>query len=125
MKYDKIVAISQEKSKVKAEIAKQEIQNMLDRKEKVTMAALIRKTGFSKTLFYRNIEVRTALDKAYREQGAGYNPKQIIVDKVMEEKLNTLKIAVTKLKKENIKLTLQNEELLKEIERLKLQLEKK
>ena len=41
------------------------------------------------------------------------------------EKLNTLKIAVTKLKKENIKLTLQNEELLKEIERLKLQLEKK
>ena len=55
MKYDKIVAISQEKSKVKAEIAKQEIQNMLDRKEKVTMAALIRKTGFSKTLFYRNI----------------------------------------------------------------------
>lgn len=36
-----------------------------------------------------------------------------------------LKIAVTKLKKENIKLTLQNEELLKEIERLKLQLEKK
>ena len=113
MKYDKIVAISQEKSKVKAEIAKQEIQNMLDRKEKVTMAALIRKTGFSKTLFYRNIEVRTALDK------------QIIVDKVMEEKLNTLKIAVTKLKKENIKLTLQNEELLKEIERLKLQLEKK
>ena len=46
MKYDKIVAISQEKSKVKAEIAKQEIQNMLDRKEKVTMAALIRKTGF-------------------------------------------------------------------------------
>ena len=104
MKYDKIVAISQEKSKVKAEIAKQEIQNMLDRKEKVTMAALIRKTGFSKTLFYRNIEVRTALDKAYREQGACYNPKQIIVDKVMEEKLNTLKIAVTKLKKENIKL---------------------
>ena len=74
MKYDKIVAISQEKSKVKAEIAKQEIQNMLDRKEKVTMAALIRKTGFSKTLFYRNIEVRTALDKAYREQGACYNP---------------------------------------------------
>ena len=69
------------------------------------MAALIRKTGFSKTLFYRNIEVRTALDKAYREQGACYNPKQIIVDKVMEEKLNTLKIAVTKLKKENIKLT--------------------
>ena len=125
MKYDKIVAISQEKSKVKAEIAKQEIQNMLDRKEKVTMAALIRKTGFSKTLFYRNIEVRTALDKAYREQGACYNPKQIIVDKVMEEKLNTLKIAVTKLKKENIKLTLQNEELLKEIERLKLQLENK
>ena len=56
MKYDKIVAISQEKSKVKAEIAKQEIQNMLDRKEKVTMAALIRKTGFSKTLL-KNLSI--------------------------------------------------------------------
>ena len=49
---------------------------------------------------------------------------RLLLIKVMEEKLNTLKIAVTKLKKENIKLTLQNEELLKEIERLKLQLEK-
>ena len=38
----------------------------------------------------------------------------------MEEKLNTLKIAVTKLKKENIKLTLQNEELLKEIRKIKI-----
>lgn len=71
------------------------------------------------------LDVKKPEHKAYREQGACYNPKQIIVDKVMEEKLNTLKIAVTKLKKENIKLTLQNEELLKEIERLKLQLEKK
>ena len=34
MKYDKIVAISQEKSKVKAEIAKQEIQNIWIEKKK-------------------------------------------------------------------------------------------
>ena len=38
----------------------------------------------------------------------------------MEEKLNTLKIAVTKLKKENIKLTLQNEELLKRDWKIKI-----
>lgn len=43
----------------------------------------------------------------------------------MSSMISSLKIAVTKLKKENIKLTLQNEELLKEIERLKLQLENK
>ena len=35
MKYDRIVAISQENSKIKTEIAKREIQNMLERKEKI------------------------------------------------------------------------------------------
>ena len=52
MKYDKIVAISQEKSKVKAEIAKQEIQNMLDKKRKSDNGCTDKKKqDFLKTLF--------------------------------------------------------------------------
>lgn len=116
MKYDKIVEISKERSRQNTEVALRAIEEMLREGEWITVAELAKRTKLSRANFYV---------KAYREQGACYNPKQIIVDKVMEEKLNTLKIAVTKLKKENIKLTLQNEELLKEIERLKLQLEKK
>lgn len=105
MKYDRIVAISQENSKIKTEIAKREIQNMLERKEKISVTALAKKTGFSRALFYDNPEVRKTLDDALRKQGACYNPKQIIIDKVMEDKLITLKMTVTKLKKENIKLS--------------------
>lgn len=48
MKYDKIVSISRENSKIKAEIAKREIQDMLERKEKISVTALAKKTGFSR-----------------------------------------------------------------------------
>lgn len=123
MKYDKIVSISRENSKIKAEIAKREIQDMLERKEKISVTALAKKTGFSRALFYDNLEVRKTLDDALRKQGACYNPKQIIIDKVMEEKLTTLKVLNTKLKKENVKLVLENERLLEENRLLKKQLQ--
>ena len=97
---------------------------MLERKEKISVTALAKKTGFSRALFYDNPEVRKTLDDALRKQGACYNPKQIIIDKVMEDKLITLKMTVTKLKKENIKLLLENEKLLKENNLLKRQLER-
>ena len=124
MKYDRIITIRPENSKRKTEIAKREIQNMLERKEKISVTALAKKTGFSRALFYDNPEVRKTLDDALRKQGACYNPKQIIIDKVMEDKLITLKMTVTKLKKENIKLLLENEKLLKENNLLKRQLER-
>jgi hypothetical protein len=45
MKYDKMVECSLERSKQKVETAKREIQEMLESKEKITVAALIQKTG--------------------------------------------------------------------------------
>lgn len=124
MKYDKMVAISKEKSRVKAEVAKREIHKMLERKEKITVQALVKNTGFSKAIFYRNPEVREVLDQAIRQQGACYNPKQAIIDKTMEDKIINLKIGMTKLKMTVEKLEKQNTELMEENLRLKQEIEK-
>lgn len=48
MKYDKMVECSQERSEQKVETAKREIEKMLESNEKITVAALIERTGFSK-----------------------------------------------------------------------------
>lgn len=44
MKYDKVVAMNRQQGKQNAEIVKNEIQKMLERKERVTVAALVRYT---------------------------------------------------------------------------------
>lgn len=51
MKYDKMVECSQERSEQKVETAKREIEKMLESNEKITVAALIERTGFSKGFF--------------------------------------------------------------------------
>ena len=84
MKYDKMVECSLERSKQKVETAKREIQEMLESKEKITVAALIQKTGFSKGFFYRNEEMRRVVNEAMHQQSVTYNPKQIIIDMAKE-----------------------------------------
>ena len=91
MKYDKMVSINREKSQEKIALAKRTIDEMLERKEKVTIAALARYTGLSKGFFYSNSEARDAVNKALLQQGACYNPKQVIVDRVMSGKIITLR----------------------------------
>lgn len=86
MKYDKMVSINREKSQEKIALSKRTIDEMLERKEKITIAALARYTGLSKGFFYSNSEARDAVNKALLQQGACYNPKQVIV--VLSGKLN-------------------------------------
>lgn len=124
MKYDKMVAISKEKSRNKAEVAKREIHKMLDRKEKITVQTLVKNTGFSKAIFYRNPEVREVLDNAIRQEGACYNPKQVVIDKAMEDKIINLKIGNTKLKMTVEKLKNQNAELQEDNLKLRQEIEK-
>ena len=106
MKYDKMVECSLERSKQKVETAKREIQEMLESKEKITVAALIQKTGFSKGFFYRNEEMRRVVNEAMHQQSVTYNPKQIIIDMAMERTLVNakLKLKIKKLEKENAEL---------------------
>ena len=98
MKYDKMVECSLERSKQKVETAKREIQEMLESKEKITVAALIQKTGFSKGFFYRNEEMRRVVNEAMHQQSVTYNPKQIIIDMAMERTLVNAKTTIQELK---------------------------
>lgn len=42
---------------------------MLQRKERISVTELAKNTGFAKSFFYRNPEVRKALDDAQLQQG--------------------------------------------------------
>ena len=115
MKYDKMVECSLERSKQKVETAKREIQEMLESKEKITVAALIQKTGFSKGFFYRNEEMRRVVNEAMHQQSVTYNPKQIIIDMAMERTLVNAKTTIQELKLKIKKLEKENAEMQKKI----------
>lgn len=118
MKYDKIVAMNQAKSKQKADIAIKQIEKMLERKERILVTALAQNIGFAKSFFYRNPEVRKALDDAQFQQGECYNPKKVIFDRALEETNINLKSAIMKLKKGIKELENENSRLKKKIEEL-------
>lgn len=118
MKYDKIVAMNQAKSKQKADIAIKQIEKMVERKERISVTVLAQNTGFAKSFFYRNPEVRKALDDAQLQQGECYNPKKVIFDRALEETNINLKSAIMKLKKRIKELENENSRLEKKIEEL-------
>lgn len=118
MKYDKIVAMNQAKSKQKADIAIKQIEKMLERKERISVTVLAKNTGFAKSFFYRNQEVRKTLDDAQLQQGECYNPKKVIFDRALEETNINLKSAVMKLKKRIKELENENSRLEKKVEEL-------
>ena len=68
LKYDRIVEISQEKSKKKVKIAKRQIQKMLINGEQITVQEIEKATGLSNSFFYRNKEIKAVLDEAKRKQ---------------------------------------------------------
>ena len=118
MKYDKMVECSLERSKQKVETAKREIQEMLESKEKITVAALIQKTGFSKGFFYRNEEMRRVVNEAMHQQSVTYNPKQIIIDMAMERTLVNAKRLIQEIETK-IKNWKRNAELREELARVR------
>lgn len=132
MKYDKMIEITQAESLRKMETARNAIREMLDNMERVSVAGLVRKTGLSRGFFYKNPQIREELDNALRTQGACYNPRQVIIDKAMDNTLVALKSELRKIKSQNEELQQKNQQLsecnnqlYKEIEVLKKQLGKK
>ena len=119
MRYDKMIEVCHEQSVRKMKIAKKEIEKMLESNEKITVTALVRKTGFSKGFFYRNDEMRRLVNEAMHQQSVTYNPKQVIIYMAMEERLLNTKIAVQKLKAQIRDLEKRNEELQHELEEVK------
>jgi len=122
MKYDKIVAITKEKSRQKAQVAKKEIQTMLEIGERITVEELSERTGFTRSFFYRNPEVRKVLDNARSKQQMPCNSMQVIRAIEAEDEIINLKIQITKLKMEYEKLKSLEQGLIEENEKLKQEL---
>ena len=97
---------------------------MFQRKERISVTVLAKNTGFAKSFFYRNPEVRKALDDALLQQGECYNPKKVIFDRALEETNNNLKSAVMRLKKQIVELEREKSRLEKKVEELTRELEK-
>ena len=121
MKYDKMVAMNQAKSRQKADVAISEIEKMLQRKERISVTELAKNTGFAKSFFYRNPEVRKALDDAQLQQGECYNPKKVIFDTNINLKSTVMKLKkrIRELESENSRLEKKIEELTKELNKQK------
>lgn len=122
MKYDKVVAINKEKSRQKAQVAKKEIQTMLENGERITVEELRERTGFARSFFYRNPEVREALYNARSKQQTPCNSMQVIRAIEAEDEIINLKIQITKLKMEYEKLKSLEQGLIEENKKLKKEL---
>lgn len=118
MKYDKIVAISKEKSKKKANIAITQIQKMLENQEMITVEVLRKRTGFSKSFFYRNQEVWRVLENARSKQQMPCNSMEVIRAIEAEDEIINLRIQITKLKSLRQKLLEENKRLRQELREL-------
>ena len=122
MKYEKVVAINKEKSRQKAQVAKKEIQTMLENGERITVEELRERTGFARSFFYRNPEVREALYNARSKQQMPCNSMQVIRAIEAEDEIINLKIQITKLKMEYEKLKSLEQGLIEENKKLKKEL---
>ena len=122
MKYDKVVAINKEKSRQKAQVAKKEIQTMLENGERITVEELRERTGFARSFFYRNPEVREALYNARSKQQMPCNSMQVIRAIEAEDEIINLKIQITKLKMEYEKFKSWEQGLIEENKILKKEL---
>ena len=122
MKYDKAVAITKEKSRRKAQVAKKEIQTMLENGERITVEELRERTGFARSFFYRNPEVREVLYNARSKQQMPCNSMQVIRAIEAEDEIINLKIQITKLRMEYEKLKSLEQGLIEGNEKLKQKL---
>ena len=106
MKANKIIEMSQEKSRQKVKLAMDEIQRMRNEGERITVSGLCKRTGLSNSFFYRNPKIKEEVHKAVDIQNQSYkmNIDEVELLDEYKEKLLDMRIEIIKLKAENQKL---------------------
>ena len=119
MKANKIIEMSQEKSRQKVKLAMEEIQRMRNEGERITVSGLCKRTGLSNSFFYRNEnditfmvhshrneKIKEEVHKAVDIQNQSYkmNIDEAELLDEYKEKLLAMRIEIIKLKAENQKL---------------------
>ena len=121
-KYDKMLEVNHRQSVEKIQRAKLTIQEMVEEEEKVTVPKLIQKTGLSRGFFYKNQEVRKAVDRALQLQAGMVDKRRKILDMAMDSRILQLEQQVAKLKRENETLRKENEAMRKALNKRDLNL---
>ena len=117
-KYDKMLELNKRKSEEKVERAVLTIRTMVLEREKVSVPALMQKTGLSRGFFYKNPIVRGEIDAAMEQQAGMRN----IISQAMEAEMNLLRQQLQKLKSENENLIKENQKLKKALSKKELNL---
>ena len=114
-KYDRMVATNKATSTAKIAKAKAEISKMVSENIQVTVGELVKRTGLSRGLFYKNEEVSRASENArdLQDGKALTRPQKVILDKAMDKQLQVLQQQIEKLKSENSSLSKKNQDLQK------------
>ena len=108
MKANKIIEMSQEKSRQKVKLAMEEIQRMRNEGERITVSGLCKRTGLSNSFFYRNEKIKEEVHKAVDIQNQSY-------------KMNIDEAELLDEYKEIIKLKAENQKLESELDTLRRQ----
>lgn len=121
-KYDKMLELNKRKSEEKVERAVLTIRTMVLEREKVSVPALMQKTGLSRGFFYKNLIVRGEVDAAMEQQAGMVDPRRNIISQAMETEMYLLQQQIQKLKSENENLKKENQKLKKALSKRELNL---
>ena len=121
-KYDKMLEVNHKQSVEKMQRAKLTIQEMIEEEDKVTVPKLMQKTGLSRGFFYKNPIVRSEIDAAMEQQAGMVDPRRNIISQAMEAEMNLLRQQLQKLKSENENLIKENQKLKKALSKKELNL---
>ena len=121
-KYDKMLEVNHKQSVEKIQRAKLKIQEMIEEEDKVTVPKLMQKTGLSRGFFYKNPEVRKAVDRALQLQAGMVDKRRKILDMAMDNRILQLEQQVAKLKRENETLRKESEAMRKALNKRDLNL---
>lgn len=121
-KYDKMLEVNHKQSVEKIQRAKLAIQEMIEEEDKVTVPKLMQKTGLSRGFFYKNPEVRKAVDRALQLQAGMVDKRRKILDMAMDNRILQLEQQVAKLKRENETLRKESEAMRKALNKRDLNL---
>lgn len=119
MKYDRIVEINQEKCRQNIRLVQNEIQRMIEKRERITVTVLAKNTGLSRGFFYQNEKIRKIVEDATRRQLVTCNSQESISQIALEEENLNLKMTIKILKLKVEQLECQNNKLIQENETLK------
>lgn len=122
-KHDKMNKINRQESQRKMELAIREIKSASQEGSSISVSELSKRTGLSKGFFYKNEEVREALDEVKREQDIEQMAviRKEIKQYSLEKQNEIYKTELEKLKRENEALKKENQKLEKALEKTRLE----